>query len=134
MGKRQLGVGCSSRAPRLTFQALANRSEKRTAAWGCPCRGTLFLQYELQEELGQGAFGRAVRARRRRDGQPVVVKIMHPDTLSDSVREEARHCKGLRSNTLALQNLTFLAYGVVCMCTDSVCEEARQCQGLGPVP
>lgn len=62
---------------------------------GCTCRGTLFLHYELQEELGQGAFGRAVRARRRRDGQPVVVKIMHPDTLSDSAREEARQCKGL---------------------------------------
>jgi len=53
-----------------------------------PRRGTLFLQYELQEDLGEGAFGRAVRARRRRDDQPVVVKIMHPDTLSDSAREE----------------------------------------------
>ncbi len=53
-------------------------------------RGTLFLQYELQEDLGEGAFGRAVRARRRRDDQPVVVKIMHPDTLSDSAREEVR--------------------------------------------
>ena len=53
-------------------------------------RGTLFLHYELQEDLGQGAFGRAVRARRRRDGLPVVVKIMHPDTLSDSAREEVR--------------------------------------------
>jgi serine/threonine protein kinase len=55
-----------------------------------PRRGTLFLQYELQEDLGEGAFGRAVRARRRRDDQPVVVKIMHPDTLSDSAREEVR--------------------------------------------
>ena len=53
-------------------------------------RGTLFLQYELQEDLGEGAFGRAVRARRRRDDQPVVVKIMHPDTLSDAAREEVR--------------------------------------------
>ena len=56
-----------------------------------------------------------MRARRRRDGQPVVVKIMHPDTLSDSAREEARQCKGLSSNTLALKNLTLLACGVVCM-------------------
>ena len=40
------------------------------------------------EELGEGAFGKAVKVRRRRDGVMLVAKIMHEEGLSDKAREE----------------------------------------------
>ena len=51
-------------------------------------RGTFFVQYEVREELGEGAFGKAVRVRRRRDGRMFVAKVMHEQGLSDKAREE----------------------------------------------
>jgi hypothetical protein len=32
------------------------------------CSGTFWIQYDIQEELGEGAFGKAYRARRRKVG------------------------------------------------------------------
>jgi serine/threonine protein kinase len=52
------------------------------------CRGALYVQYELQKELGEGAFGKAILARRRRDGELFVVKKMHATTLTEKAREE----------------------------------------------
>lgn len=58
----------------------------------CPkswhCRGTFFVQYEVREELGEGAFGKAIKVRRRRDGRMFVAKVMHEQGLSDKAREE----------------------------------------------
>ncbi|KAK9830325.1 hypothetical protein WJX72_011020 [[Myrmecia] bisecta] len=51
--------------------------------------GTFYVLYELQDELGEGAFGKAVRARRRKDGQMLVVKIMQK--MTDKARDEARN-------------------------------------------
>eukprot|EP00884_Botryococcus_braunii_P014627 jgi/Botrbrau1/23165/Bobra.0041s0016.1 len=50
--------------------------------------GALYVQYELQKELGEGAFGKAILARRRRDGELFVVKKMHATTLTEKAREE----------------------------------------------
>ena len=54
----------------------------------CARRGSFYVQYEVCEELGEGAFGKAVRVRRRRDGAMLVAKIMHEEGLSDRAREE----------------------------------------------
>jgi hypothetical protein len=54
------------------------------------CRGTLYVQYELQRELGEGAFGKAILARRRRDGELFVVKMMHGAGLTEKAREEVK--------------------------------------------
>jgi hypothetical protein len=66
--------------------------------WGDLCgllavhRGTFFVQYEMREELGEGAFGKAVKVRRRRDGRMFVAKIMHEQGLTDRAREEVLRC------------------------------------------
>lgn len=44
--------------------------------------------YEVREDLGEGAFGRVVRVRRRRDGRMFVAKIMHDRGMSDKARQE----------------------------------------------
>ena len=38
--------------------------------------------------LGEGAFGKALKCRRRRDNQMFVVKIMHESKMSEKAREE----------------------------------------------
>ena len=58
-------------------------------------RGTFYIQYETLEELGEGAFGKALKCRRRRDNQIFVVKIMHESKMSAKAIEEVM--KGLRS-------------------------------------
>jgi len=40
------------------------------------------------EELGEGAFGKALKCRRRRDNQIFVVKIMHESKMSAKAIEE----------------------------------------------
>lgn len=55
------------------------------------CRGTFFVQYEVREELGEGAFGKVVKVRRRRDGRMFVAKIMHDRGMTDKARAEVRH-------------------------------------------
>ena len=52
------------------------------------CRGAFYINYEELEELGEGAFGKAVKCRRRRDNQMFVCKIMHESKMSDKAREE----------------------------------------------
>lgn len=52
------------------------------------CRGTFYIQYETLEELGEGAFGKAMKCRRRRDNQVFVVKIMHESKMSAKAIEE----------------------------------------------
>ena len=54
------------------------------------CRGTFYVLYEVQEDLGEGAFGKVVKVRRRRDGRMFVAKIMHNCGMSDKARQEAR--------------------------------------------
>ena len=54
------------------------------------CRGTFYVLYEVQEDLGEGAFGKVVKVRRRRDGRMFVAKIMHNRGISDKARREAR--------------------------------------------
>ena len=44
------------------------------------------------EELGEGAFGKALKCRRRRDNQIFVVKIMHESKMSAKAIEEVMHC------------------------------------------
>ena len=68
-------------------------------------RGTFFVFYEIQQELGQGAFGRAVRVRRRRDGQLFVAKITHAMNLSTAARAEvlSQHCHEQRPKLETLQ-------------------------------
>lgn len=51
-------------------------------------RGTFYIQYETLEELGEGAFGKALKCRRRRDNQIFVVKIMHESKMSAKAIEE----------------------------------------------
>ena len=51
-------------------------------------RGTFYIQYETMEELGEGAFGKALKCRRRRDNQIFVVKIMHESKMSAKAIEE----------------------------------------------
>lgn len=51
-------------------------------------RGTFYIQYETLEELGEGAFGKAMKCRRRRDNQVFVVKIMHESKMSAKAIEE----------------------------------------------
>ena len=55
-------------------------------------RGTFYIQYETLEELGEGAFGKALKCRRRRDNQIFVVKIMHESKMSAKAIEEVMHC------------------------------------------
>lgn len=55
-----------------------------------PCRGTFYVLYEVREDLGEGAFGKVVRVRRRRDGRMFVAKIMHDRGMSDKARQEVR--------------------------------------------
>ena len=54
----------------------------------CAIRGTFYIQYETLEELGEGAFGKALKCRRRRDNQIFVVKIMHESKMSAKAIEE----------------------------------------------
>lgn len=54
------------------------------------CRGTFFVQYEVREGLGEGAFGKVVKVRRRRDGRFFVAKIMHDKGMTDKARIEVR--------------------------------------------
>eukprot|EP00891_Asterochloris_glomerata_P003027 jgi/Astpho2/3027/e_gw1.00051.273.1_t len=56
-----------------------------------PCRGTFYVQYQEMEVLGEGAFGKALKCRRRRDNQMFVVKIMHESKMSEKAREEAKN-------------------------------------------
>lgn len=45
--------------------------------------------YELEKKLGEGAFGAVYRARRRKDGQPVAIKVMLAKVaVSASAREK----------------------------------------------
>ncbi|KAK9914866.1 hypothetical protein WJX75_001495 [Coccomyxa subellipsoidea] len=53
--------------------------------------GTFFVQYEVRKELGEGAFGRVVKVRRRRDGRMFVAKIMHDRGMTDKARVEAQN-------------------------------------------
>ncbi|BDA43378.1 probable serine/threonine-protein kinase Nek8 at C-terminar half [Coccomyxa sp. Obi] len=53
--------------------------------------GTFFVQYEVREELGEGAFGKVVKVRRRRDGRMFVAKIMHDRGMTDKARAEAQN-------------------------------------------
>ncbi len=46
------------------------------------------MLYEVREDLGEGAFGRVVRVRRRRDGRMFVAKIMHDRGMSEKARQE----------------------------------------------
>ena len=55
------------------------------------CRGTFYVLYEVKEDLGEGAFGKVVRVRRRRDGRMFVAKIMHDHGMSDKARQEVSH-------------------------------------------
>ena len=55
-----------------------------------PCRGTFYVLYEVREDLGEGAFGKVVRVRRRRDGRMFVAKIMHDRGMSEKARQEVR--------------------------------------------
>ena len=59
-------------------------------------RGTFYVLYEVREDLGEGAFGRVVRVRRRRDGRMFVAKIMHDRGMSDKARQEVRLPPSLR--------------------------------------
>ena len=52
------------------------------------CRGTFYVLYEVKEDLGEGAFGKVFRVRRRRDGRMFVAKIMHDRGMSDKARQE----------------------------------------------
>lgn len=54
------------------------------------CRGTFYVLYEVKEDLGEGAFGKVVRVRRRRDGRLFVAKIMHDRGMSEKARQEVR--------------------------------------------
>ncbi|KAK9832027.1 hypothetical protein WJX84_007853, partial [Apatococcus fuscideae] len=53
--------------------------------------GGFFVQYQKLEELGAGAFGTAYKARRRKDGAIVVVKVMHASSMSRKARQEAKN-------------------------------------------
>ena len=55
------------------------------------CRGTFYVLYEVKEDLGEGAFGKVVRVRRRRDGRMFVAKILHDHGMSDKARQEVSH-------------------------------------------
>lgn len=61
-------------------------------AVACTHRGTFYIQYETMEELGEGAFGKALKCRRRRDNQIFVVKIMHESKMSAKAIEEVTLC------------------------------------------
>ncbi|DBA79173.1 hypothetical protein WJX77_004780 [Trebouxia sp. C0004] len=61
------------------------------AAPGAKKGGTFYIQYETLEELGEGAFGKALKCRRRRDNQIFVVKIMHESKMSAKAIEEAKN-------------------------------------------
>ena len=60
-------------------------------------RGTFYIQYETMEELGEGAFGKALKCRRRRDNQIFVVKIMHESKMSAKAIEEVGSNASLNS-------------------------------------
>ncbi len=98
-------MACTSPQPSSSLgtlkSRLADRSEllhQRKQEWhnvhSCvlqPCRGTFFVQYEVREELGEGAFGKVVKVRRRRDGRMFVAKIMHDRGMTDKARAEVTH-------------------------------------------
>ncbi|KAL3137850.1 hypothetical protein ABBQ38_005103 [Trebouxia sp. C0009 RCD-2024] len=74
------------------------RAPPKEAAWtpsaaapGAKKGGTFYIQYETMEELGEGAFGKALKCRRRRDNQIFVVKIMHESKMSAKAIEEAKN-------------------------------------------
>ena len=67
----------------------------------CAFRGTFYIQYETLEELGEGAFGKALKCRRRRDNQIFVVKIMHESKMSAKAIEEVTSTANLRFCVLA---------------------------------
>lgn len=48
------------------------------------------MLYEVREDLGEGAFGKVVKVRRRRDSRLFVAKIMHDRGMSDKARQEVR--------------------------------------------
>ena len=66
-----------------------------------PCRGTFYVQYQEMEVLGEGAFGKALKCRRRRDNQMFVVKIMHESKMSEKAREEVSWCQSLPDGVAA---------------------------------
>lgn len=78
------------------------------------------MQYEVCEELGEGAFGRAVRVRRRRDGAALVAKIMHEGGLSDRAREEVLPPPRLPEAHLPLKDTTVTA--------GHICSSASKCR------
>ena len=67
------------------------------------CRGTFYVQYQEMEVLGEGAFGKALKCRRRRDNQMFVVKIMHESKMSEKAREEVSCCQRLPVSGVLVQ-------------------------------
>lgn len=78
-------------------------------------RGTFYIQYETLEELGEGAFGKALKCRRRRDNQIFVVKIMHESKMSAKAIEEVMHAlqRPPPSNTHVMLIAAALSHGVM---------------------
>ena len=76
------------------------------------CRGTFYVLYEVREDLGEGAFGKVVKVRRRCDGRMFVAKIMHDRGMSDKARQEARHMMLYRSQQCVLP--LFSAPATIC--------------------
>ena len=86
------------------------------------CRGTFYVQYQEMELLGEGAFGKALKCRRRRDNQMFVVKIMHESKMSEKAREEVGWCQRLPDAvTASARSLCALQAVRQPGCCDDVC-------------
>lgn len=61
-----------------------------TAIWPLHCaiwrRGRLHAEFEVLGELGRGAFGRALKARRRADGSLVCLKVLDTQSMGATER------------------------------------------------
>lgn len=66
---------------------------------------SFYAEYQLQETIGSGAFGRALKAKRRVDGEEVVVKEIITATMSE---------KEMRDTKMEVKVLAFLSHPSRC--------------------
>ncbi|EFN57718.1 hypothetical protein CHLNCDRAFT_20808 [Chlorella variabilis] len=116
-----------------------------TAIWPLHCaiwrRGRLHAEFEVLGELGRGAFGRALKARRRADGSLVCLKVLDTQSMGATerrmTRDEVRVLSSLQHPNIVRYDTCFYELGEGCQyismeyCEDGDLEKLLKAQGGG---